>query len=362
MESKPANNLSFQAELKRLLPEPKVLGGWLALSVVFLWFYWSSLQHLVLSWYREEDYQHGFVVPIFALVLLWIRRDLIPPAGSRGSLWGLAFLALWAVMRWTAVYFNYGSIPELSMVPFFAGVALFVGGWQGLLWAWPSIIFLLFMIPLPGVVQGLASENLQSGATRLSTFVIQTFGIAAVAQGNVIQLAERPLEVARACSGLRMMMLFFALCIGAAFIVRRPLWERLLMIASAAPIAVAANIARIVLTAVLYELATVWPSVIDLEQYGEAIHNWAGYLMMPIGLLLLLAEMSLLNKLLIEPMDHALVVAPKPGRRAVPVAAGRSVPAKPPAPPLPGTPVVKRPAPTVTGQGATERVLHRRRR
>ena len=62
--------------------------------------------------------------------------------------WGLAFLALWALMRWAAVYFNFESLPEMSMLPFFAGLALFVGGWQAFRWAWPAIVFLVFMIPL----------------------------------------------------------------------------------------------------------------------------------------------------------------------------------------------------------------------
>jgi exosortase len=307
MQAESSSKPSFLDELKRLMPEPLVLVGWLIAAVVFTCFYWSSLGHLVGTWYNHEDYQHGFVVPFFALYLLWIRRDILLAEKSKGSLWGLAFFGVWAVMRWTSIYFNYGTLPELSMLPFFAGVALFVGGWAGFSWSWPSILFLFFMMPLPGAVQGLASEQLQSVATRLSTFVIQTFGIAAVAQGNVIQLAERPLEVARACSGLRMMMLFFALCIGAAFIAKRPLWERLVMIASAAPIAVAANVARIVMTAVAYQIGTTWPSVLDLDQYGEAIHNWAGYLMMPIGLLMLLAETSLLTALMIESVEHGLV-------------------------------------------------------
>jgi exosortase/archaeosortase family protein len=83
----------------------------------------------------------------------------------------------------------------------------------------------------------------------------------------------------------------------------------LLMIASAAPIAVMANVTRIVITAVAYEIAGRWPSLIDLEASGETIHNWAGYMMMPIGLVLLLIEMTLLSKLLIEPLhDRPLVV------------------------------------------------------
>jgi exosortase len=279
------------------------------LIVVAVFFFWSQISRLVGAWSHSEDYQHGFVVPFFAIALLWMRRDMIAkPSDSGGNAWGLVFFFLWATLRWVAIYFNYETLPELSILPFLAGVALFVGGYQGLLWAWPSIFFLFFMIPLPGAVQGLASEKLQSGATYLSTYVIQTIGIPAVSQGNVIQLTDRPLEVARACSGLRMMMLFFALCIGAAFVTKRPLWEKLLIIASAAPIAVASNVVRIVLTGVLYEVASQWPDLVNIDTAAEMIHTWAGYLMMPVGLLLLLLETTILGKLMVEPMEKALVV------------------------------------------------------
>jgi exosortase len=308
-----AETRSVREEFQQLLPEKKDARiAWFAFAAVFVWFYWSTFHYLVASWMKSEDYQHGWVVPFFVLWLLWIRRDKIPKLGATGTgtWWGLPLLALWAVMRWTAVYFNYGTLPELSMLPFFAGTALLVGGWQGLVWSWPAILFMFFMIPLPGAIQGMASEQLQALATRLSTYTIQTLGIAAIAEGNVIQLAERPLEVARACSGLRMMMLFFALCIGAAFVVQRPLWEKLVMIASAAPIAVASNVVRIVMTAVIYHLATYWPTVIDLDSAGELIHEWAGYLMMPVGLLLLLVEMTLLSKLMIAPTRSAIIIGP----------------------------------------------------
>lgn len=308
MEKVGTPNPPLTEELKRLLPDRSAQIAWLVLAGVLLWFDRLSLFNLARAWWAQEDYQHGFFVPIFALALLWIRRDMIPTSAGRGHAWGLGFFGLWALMRWGAVYFNYGSLPSLSLIPFFAGLAIFVGGWQALNWAWPSVVFLFFMIPLPGVVQALFSEQLQQLATRLSVLVIQTLGIPSVAQGNVIQLTDRPLEVARACSGLRMTMLFFAICIGAAFVARRPLWEKLLIVCSAAPIAIMSNVTRIVLTAVAYQIAAKWPSLIDLETQGETIHNWAGYLMMPIGLLLLWIELSILSKLLIAPSSRPLVV------------------------------------------------------
>ena len=308
MDKEALNNATLKEELQGLLPNRAAQVAWLVLAAAFVWFYWGSLRYLTGAWYGQEDYQHGFFVPLFSLFLLWHRRGMIVDSPARGSYWGLAFFVLWAAIRWAAVYYSFGTVSEWAMVPFFMGVAVFVGGWQWLLWSWPAIVFLLFMIPLPLPLRGVASVQLQTLATRLSVYVIQTFGIPAVYEGNVIRLTEKPLEVARACSGLRMMMLFFAICIGAAFVTQRPLWEKLVMVASAAPIAVISNVIRIIITAVVYEMAGYWPSVIDLETTGELVHDWAGYAMMPIGLLLLLGEMTLLSKLMLAPVDQPLVI------------------------------------------------------
>jgi exosortase len=197
----------------------------------------------------------------------------------------------------------------MSMLPFFAGLVLFVGGWQAMRWAWPAIVFLVFMLPLPGDVQASFSLTLQGISARMSVYVIQTLGIPATVSGHKIELTDRSLDVERACSGLRMMMMFFAMCVGAAFVVRKPVWEKLFIIASAAPIAVIANAMRIVVTAVGCEVARYYPSVLDADRVMEIVHEWAGYLIeMPAGMLLLWLELTLLAKLLISPLPERPLV------------------------------------------------------
>jgi len=144
-----------------MAPTPGVAVALVCLAVAFVWINWSSYGTFYSAW-SMADYQHGPLVPVFSLFLLWWRRDMLLPFAGRGSWWGLAFLALWAWMRVAAVYFNFGSLPEMSMLPFFAGLALFVGGWQAFRWAWPAIVFLLFMLPLPGDVQSALSFQLQA--------------------------------------------------------------------------------------------------------------------------------------------------------------------------------------------------------
>ena len=80
---------------------------------------------------------------------------------------------------------------------------------------------------------------------------------------------------------------------------QRPSDDEIVIVISAAPIAVISNVARLTATAILYEWFSGW---IDKEVAGEYIHDYAGYAMMPLAMLLLWGEMTLLRKLVIEPV------------------------------------------------------------
>ena len=283
-------------ELKDWAPRPAVLIGWLVLCGIFTWSYGPVLSGLIRIWWNEPEYGHGFFVPVFAAVLLWLRREMVDPLPEKGSWWGFAFLALWLLMRLASVYFNYPAVDRLSLLPFVAGMTLFVGGWRAMRWAWPSIAFLIFMLPLPGFLAGMLSQPLQKIGTVSSVFLIQTLGIPAAPLGNVIKLEHTELGVVEACSGLRMLMLFFAVCVGAAFVMRCSVWEKIVIVVSAVPIAIFSNVARITLTALLHHM--------NLGKMADKVfHDGAGLLMMPIAMLLLWGEMALIKKMFLEPIS-----------------------------------------------------------
>jgi len=263
-----------------------------ALLAVFVWTYWTPMQTLVRRWWVDDDYTYGFLVPVFAGIILWVRRGMLKPFTPRGNLWGLPVMALAGLMRWVSVYCYFALVEPLSLVPLLAGIVLFVGGWRALRWSLPAIALLTFMVPLPGVVADLMSHPLQRAGTIASTYTLQTLGIPAIAQGNVICLSETQMGVVEACSGLRMMMLFFAVCFAAAFLVKRPAFDRIVIIFSAPPIALLANVARIVLTGVLHE-------TVSAEVADALFHDLAGWFMMPLAVVLLWGEMAILDRLLI---------------------------------------------------------------
>ncbi|HEX6963816.1 MAG TPA: exosortase/archaeosortase family protein [Lacipirellula sp.] len=258
-----------------------------ALAAAAAWAYFDTLQALAIRWSNEAAYGHGFLVPCFSVFLLWYRRDMLVPPYTASTV-GLIFIGLAAAMRLVAAYWYYALLEPYSIVPMAAGVCLLTLGYRGLQWAWPSIVFLTFMVPLPGRIADILSDPLQRIATIASTYVIQLLGIPALAEGNVIVLTHAKIGVIEACNGLRMLILFFAVAAGAAMILRGPAWLRWTLFASAVPIALAANILRIAATALAHEYASTTTA-------DWLFHDVAAWLMMPLAILMLLLEVAFLN-------------------------------------------------------------------
>ncbi len=257
-----------------------------------VWAYWVTLGNMATLWGRDPQYSHGYLVPLFALYLLWLRRELWPNA-FRPSWLGAPLLLVGILTRFGGAFAGSPWLDAISLLPTLAGVWLMLGGWPTLRWSWPAIGFLFYMLPLPYTFSGQLAGPLQRFATIVSTFLLQTMGVPAIAEGNVILLSEVEIGIVEACSGLRMLVIFFALSTAVALLIKRPLWEKALIVASAIPIALACNIVRITGTGVLHEL-------VSSEMANAVFHDLAGWLMMPLALAMLWVEMALLARLLVE--------------------------------------------------------------
>jgi exosortase len=178
------------------------------------------------------------------------------------------------------------------------GLVMVTGGGPMLRWTWQSLLFLLFMIPLPYQMERMMGAELQSIATFSSTFALQTLGQPAIAEGNRILIQDVQLGVVEACSGLRMLMTFAAFSVAAVMLMERHWLTKVLVLASAVPIALLTNILRITATG----LANVWLNESPTKKgVLEFIHDFNGWMMMPVGLGFLIVELWVLRKLLIEP-------------------------------------------------------------
>lgn len=273
-----------------------------AVALIFVLVFWDALSVLVQRWWSDADYHHGFLVPLFAGYLLWRRRGLLDDRWMPSQVsWtaivvGAVLLVIAGCLRAASVMFYARIVDPAAIVPAFLGLLLVLGGWKWLRWGWPAGVFLVFMLPLPGFVATMLSHPLQRAATIASTFLLQTIGVPCIPEGNVITLEHGQLEVVQACSGLKMMSLFFAVCFGAAFLMDRPVIDRILIIISAPVIALLSNILRISITGVLHQWGI---ATANLD------HELAGWLMMPLAVLILAGLLAVWDRLVTSTDESA---------------------------------------------------------
>jgi exosortase len=255
-----------------------------------LWAYWTTLTGMADVWTEDAQYSHGYLVPLFALALLWSRRREFAASVLQPTWWAVPFLLAGTGMQLAGGYIYSPWLERVSLLPTLTGVCLGAAGWRALRLTWPAILFLVFMIPLPGRLEKALASPLQHVATLASTNALQTFGFFAQADGNVIVLKNHQLGVAEACSGLRMLVVFLATSTAVAVVIRRPCLQRTFIVLSSIPIAVLCNVIRITATGILHETA-------GHDLANKVYHNLAGWLMAPLALVFLWVELLVLRRL-----------------------------------------------------------------
>ena len=263
------------------------------MAASLLWAYWPTLLEMEQRWSHDPRYSHGYLVPPFALYLLWSRRERRRSDRARFRWVGVLLIAAGAALRLIGDYGYFAWLDAASLLTSLTGVCWLLGGRDAVRWAWPSIAFLIFMVPLPYRAEVALSHPLQRVATEISTYALQVFGLPAFSSGNTIMINDFTLGIVDACNGLGTAYMFLACAVAAAFMVPRPALDRIVLISSAIPIAIIANVMRIVATGLLHEL-------MGSRVSGAVYHDLAGWLMMMVTLLILYLECRLLPHLFID--------------------------------------------------------------
>src|SRR5664279_4767274 len=211
----------------------------------------EALLELVHRWIRQEEYSHGFLIPVIVAWLLWARRDAIVASIGRPSWTGPALILLAVAMhvvgKLSALYF----LSQFAFIVSLFGIVLGLGGYSLLKVTFIPIIFLLFAIPLPYFIDAMLSFQLQLISSQLGTDFIRLLQIPVYLEGNVIDLGAYKLQVVEACSGLRYLYPLLSLGFLAAYLFHAPLWQRALVFLSTFPITIVMNSFRIGLVGVL---------------------------------------------------------------------------------------------------------------
>jgi exosortase len=213
-------------------------------GLVFL-LYAPVFKHLVEQWWTDPDYGHGFFIPLFSGFVFWRERKRWLKSQAKPSNFGLLVMlgavALLLLSSLGAELFT----SRFSFVVLFAGMILFLAGWEMLRSVSFPLGYLIFMIPIPLIIYSQITFPLQLLASRLATFCLESVQVPVLRDGNVLVLSNYSLEVVEACSGIRSLMTLISLAVAYGYLLERQRWVRYLLVALMVPIAIASNAIRI---------------------------------------------------------------------------------------------------------------------
>jgi exosortase len=265
----------------------------------------SNLRHFVYVWSNDGNYSHGFLVPLISLYFANLAASRGPIVVRRGVGLGVGLLSVSIVGRLATVLIPVGIVGDISFLLGLAGLCALLLGTHALRRYWFAIVFLIFMVPLPVALYARIASPLQLMVSQVATEFLNLVGIPVLREGNMLTLPRGiRMFVAEACSGMRQLTGFLALTVAVAYLAARPVWYRVAVVASAVPVAMIANVARVVLTGLIMH-------GINPDFASGAYHTAEGLLMMGLGLSLLRAECWIMD-LLVGP---GRCLAPNAGTR-----------------------------------------------
>ncbi len=238
-----------------------------------------------LEW-QYPEYQHAYLVPLVALYLIWARATDLQRTPFEPSWTGVGLVVLGLAT------FLVGELSSIWFIVWYAflftlwGLVIAVMGMRSASVIWVGLIYLIFMIPLPGIWEKELSASFQLWSSQIGTGFLRLVGVSVYLEGNVIDLGSYKLQVVEACSGLRYLFPLMSFAFFCAYIFRGRIWQKTVIFLSAVPITILMNSVRIAITGIL------------VNQYGTSqaegfLHYFEGWVIFVACIALLFLEMAL---------------------------------------------------------------------
>lgn len=269
--------------------------GWqgLLLTAVLTFLYGPVLKLLVWQWYNDQDYSHGFLVPILSAYLIWARRDKLREITPKPSAWGMVIVLFSLGVLFLGSLGAENSLARLSLVGCICGLIVYFTGPKMLRAMAFPIAFLLFAIPMPVVLYNEIVFPLQFFASKFATRSLEILNLFPIMrEGNVLILPGMHLEVVEACSGIRSLMSLLALAAGYGYVVERSVAVRWFMVLAMVPLAIISNGLRIMITAIMAHY--IGPKA--AEGFMHEFSGWVIFVVATIMFLLLHSAITLIRK------------------------------------------------------------------
>lgn len=248
--------------------------------------FWQGILELNRVWSAREEYSHAYFVPLLAVFFAWQRLTDLSLRPLSGSWWGMP------VVLFGVALFLLGSLSAINLVVQIGFLVALTGlvlawlGWEGMQRLWPSLFLLFLIIPLPQFLISILSLQLQLLSTDIGVAFIRMMDISVFVEGNVIDLGSYKLQVVEACSGLNYLFPLLSIGFIVAYMYDGPMWQRIVIFLSSAPITVLINSFRIGLIGVTVEY---W----GIEMAEGVLHDFEGWVLFMVCTAILVLEVWL---------------------------------------------------------------------
>ena len=263
---------------------------WLGIAALALVLF-PGLRAMAGVWSRVDHWSHGYMIPFVALRIASSQRHVLPTLpvarDGRGALVLVAALALYLLGMAVGEVWLSG----VGVVAVVAGAVLYARGVAWLRTLCFPLAYLLFMVPLPEAWLAPVIVRLQLLVSSVGSWLLQAIGHPVLRAGNVLQLPSgEELFVAEACSGITSLVTLVPLAAFLAYFTERSPWRRLVLVLTVVPVALLANLTRVLLT------------VLAANRIGaraateSTLHEWVGLSTYVVGCLVLLGVGALMRR------------------------------------------------------------------
>jgi exosortase len=259
----------------------------IALAVLLGAVYWKILHALVAQWWDDPNYTHGFLIPVFCAYLVWRRWATLRMLPRMGSWYGIPVILMGIGVLLLGDFGADNFLMRSSLVIIIGGLVLFHLGTAIFRSVLFPLGFLMFMVPLPGVIFYAVTFPLQHLAARQAAWTLDALGVPVLLDGNIIHLAQLSLGVTEACSGIRSLISLLAGAIAWAYFLLPLGWSTVVFVAATLPITIQANAARVVLTGLIGQY-------IGVDYASGFFHEFAGLAIYMFAFFCLLGTYSLI--------------------------------------------------------------------
>lgn len=194
----------------------------------------------------DSYYAHWFLIPPVSAFFIWLKKDSLREVPVESCAWGLPLAVGSLLLHVFAVWFRIDFISAFALVVTVWGLVLYFFGRRIVREIIFPLLFLLFMVPLPGTLIAPIAFHMKILSGKVAVRLYNLVGGTALLTGSKISFSHGdPLWMGYECSGLKSVITLSSLGAATAYLVRLSRPRKVLLFLSSFPLAIISNSIRV---------------------------------------------------------------------------------------------------------------------